>query len=214
MLAPLTAVPPPSQGFSQTEKKKSSSHASTSFKPPVPSIFYHPLVQELPVYKFKQKTGYVERFVFDHPCKCGGERGGGKVVEKTSEASACKAFSLIGRNLFKSSQHVSRFVGFKVKIRFPGAEIDDDYIETDEGNEKSKKKKEECRVGSIEKAFGNKGKFIVQLTEGISCNEVRSLHAAEEGTDAVSKTTGFEIILEYRKKVYDKTRDTLTQQDS
>ncbi|PHJ25061.1 elongation factor tu gtp binding domain-containing protein, partial [Cystoisospora suis] len=213
MLTPLTAVPPPSQGLSQNEKKKSSSHSTTSFKAPMPSIFYHPYVQELPVYKPKKKTGYVERFVFDPPCKCGGE-GGGKAVEKTSEASACKAFSLIGRSLFKSSQHVSRFVGFKVKICPRSAETDNGYTEKDEEKQTSKKKKEDCHVGTIEKAFGNKGKFIVQLTEGMSCNELRSIHGAEEGTEGVSKTTGFEIILEYRKKVYDKTSDTLTQKDS
>ncbi|KFG31523.1 elongation factor Tu GTP binding domain-containing protein [Toxoplasma gondii VAND] len=233
MLEPLSTVPSfPAvsatpgmyvQRPSQAAKKPSGSSvafsSSAASSPSVRSIFHHPAVLSLPVYKWKHKVGGVERFIFEAPADHSDDTGDGE------------ARSLIGRGLFKSPQHISRFIGFRVAIcRQQGSDtqVDDTNCEPRKQNEVGNGKQNsetraglhgrnpegrvtgkvhtregssrEARVeGRIEKAFGNKGKFVVELATPIKCSAV---FGSGKGNDG--KAPGFLIHLDYKKKVYDK----------
>ncbi|CBZ55511.1 putative elongation factor Tu GTP-binding domain-containing protein [Neospora caninum Liverpool] len=197
----------------------------------VRSIFYHPAVLSLPVYKWKHKLGSVERFIFESPCHYSDRT-------EAADRSYSEARSLIGRGLFKSPQHVSRFIGFRVTIcrqevsdtqadgadepsKTDGSECEERSSEkravtarnqtasateektvTEELDAGARGRREAIRFeGRIEKAFGNKGKFVVELETPISCS---TLSASGKG-NGDSKASGFSINLEYKKKVYDKS---------
>ncbi|PFH33565.1 elongation factor Tu GTP binding domain-containing protein [Besnoitia besnoiti] len=239
MLMPLNVALPPvsatcaasGQRSSQPAKKTlggSSAASHSAMGGGMHSVLTHPTVVGLPIYKWKHKVGTVERLVFDPPCRCS-EKGAAE-----NQVGKCTAQSLIGRGLFKSAQHVSRFLGFRVTLnthgdaemqtedtdggtqkkggspdtqaatktaRHTSAPSNEGYTKsgvpgrTDEGDGPAGEQFE----GRIEKAFGSKGKFVVELDTPVTCSAVPA-HAKGQ----TSKSPGFWIHLDYQKKIYDK----------